>query len=90
MAQTDAINRQLVLAQRPKGEPTSDTLKLVESAVPSVGASEMLLRTEYLSLDPYMRGRMSDAPSYAAPVEVNGVMVGGTVARVVNSNLEGF
>lgn len=90
MAQTDAINRQLVLAQRPKGEPTRDTLKLVESAVPSVGAGEMLLRTEYLSLDPYMRGRMSDAPSYAAPVEVNGVMVGGTVARVVNSNLEGF
>jgi hypothetical protein len=50
----------------------------------------MLLRTEYLSLDPYMRGRMSDAPSYAAPVEVGAVMEGGTVAQVVTSHLEGY
>ncbi len=50
----------------------------------------MLLRTEYLSLDPYMRGRMSDAPSYAAPVEIGSVMVGGTVARVITSNVDGF
>jgi len=50
----------------------------------------MLLRTEYLSLDPYMRGRMSDAPSYAPPVEIGGVMVGGTVAQVIESNLDGF
>ena len=90
MAQTETVNRQLVLAERPKGEPTKDTLKLVEGAIPSMGAQQMLLRTEYLSLDPYMRGRMSDAPSYAAPVEVNGVMVGGTVAQVVSSNVDGF
>lgn len=50
----------------------------------------MLLRTEFLSLDPYMRGRMSDAASYATPVEIGAVMVGGTVARVVESNLDGF
>jgi len=50
----------------------------------------MLLRTEYLSLDPYMRGRMSDAPSYAAPVAIGDVMVGGTVAQVVTSHLDGF
>lgn len=90
MTQTATTNRQLVLALRPKGEPTKDTLTLTETAIPSVGTQQMLLRTEYLSLDPYMRGRMSDAPSYAAPVEIGGVMVGGTVARVVTSTIDGF
>lgn len=90
MTQTDTINRQWILAERPKGEPTAATLKLVETAVPVAGAGEMLLQTEFLSLDPYMRGRMSDAPSYAAPVEVGAVMVGGTVAKVVTSDIPGF
>ncbi|MDF3414582.1 NADP-dependent oxidoreductase [Sulfitobacter sp. M57] len=90
MTQTNDINRQLVLAERPKGEPTKDTLKLLKSDVPAAGDGQMLLRVEYLSLDPYMRGRMSDAPSYAAPVEINGVMEGGTVAQVVTSNIDGF
>lgn len=90
MTQTETTNRQHVLAERPKGEPTKATLRLTETSVPSAGAGQMLLRTEYLSLDPYMRGRMSDAPSYAAPVEIGGVMVGGTVARVVTSNIQGF
>jgi len=90
MAQTDTVNRQLVLATRPRGEPTSDTLTLVEGPIPVAGANQMLLRTEYLSLDPYMRGRMSDAPSYAAPVGIGDVMVGGTVARVVTSHVDGF
>lgn len=90
MAQTDRTNRQWVLAQRPKGEPTADTLRLVETAIPQPEAGQMLLRTEYLSLDPYMRGRMSDAPSYAAPVEIGAPMVGGTVSRVVTSNRDGF
>lgn len=90
MTQTDTTNRQMILAQRPKGEPNANTLRLVESPVPMPAAGQMLLRTEYLSLDPYMRGRMSDAPSYATPVEIGGVMVGGTVARVVTSNVEGF
>lgn len=90
MKQTDTVNRKLVLAQRPKGEPTKDTLKLVEEAIPTAADNQMLLRTEYLSLDPYMRGRMSDAPSYAAPVEIGDAMVGGTVAQVVTSNVEGF
>ncbi len=88
--QTNQTNRQLILAQRPKGAPTADTLKLVESPIPSPGEGELLLRTVYLSLDPYMRGRMSDAPSYAAPVPVGGVMMGGTVAVVVQSRLAGF
>tara|TARA_R110001592_G_scaffold357416_1_gene660476 strand:+ start:27852 stop:28901 length:1050 start_codon:yes stop_codon:yes gene_type:complete len=90
MTQTDTTNRQLVLAERPKGEPTKDTLTLIEGAIPVASDNQMLLRTEYLSLDPYMRGRMSDAPSYAAPVEIGEVMVGGTVAQVVNSNIDGF
>jgi len=90
MAQTNTKNRKLVLAERPRGEPTRDTLKLVESEVPKPGNNEILLRTEYLSLDPYMRGRMSDAPSYAAPVEIGDVMAGGTVAQVVASHVDGF
>ncbi|QXT38150.1 NADP-dependent oxidoreductase [Gymnodinialimonas ceratoperidinii] len=90
MPQTNTTNRQLVLAERPKGEPTNDTLNLIETEIPTAGDGQMLLRTTYLSLDPYMRGRMSDAPSYAAPVEIGGTMVGGTVAQVVTSNVEGF
>jgi NADPH-dependent curcumin reductase CurA len=90
MTQTDTTNRQLILAQRPKGAPDANTLRMIESPLPVPASGQMLLRTEYLSLDPYMRGRMSDAPSYAAPVEIGGVMVGGTVARVVTSNVEGF
>lgn len=90
MTQTMKTNRQLVLAKRPKGEPDADTLNLVETAVPQAGPGQMLLRTEYLSLDPYMRGRMSDAASYAAPVAIGGVMVGGTVAQVVSSHVDGF
>jgi NADPH-dependent curcumin reductase CurA len=90
MPQTEMTNRQLVLAQRPKGAPDDSTLRLVESPLPVPGDDQMLLRTQYLSLDPYMRGRMNDAPSYAAPVEVGGVMVGGTVAQVVASNIVGF
>jgi NADPH-dependent curcumin reductase len=90
MPQTDTTNRQLVLAERPKGEPTNATLRLTETSLPVAGPGQMLLRTEYLSLDPYMRGRMSDAPSYAAPVEIGGVMIGGTVAQVVTSHVEGF
>jgi NADPH-dependent curcumin reductase len=90
MTQTETTNRQILLTERPKGEPTAKTLRLKEADVPSIGNGQMLLRTVFLSLDPYMRGRMSDAPSYAAPVEIGGVMVGGTVARVVKSQLIGF
>ena len=90
MTQSDTTNRRFVLAKRPKGEPDDDTLRLETGEVPTPGASQMLLRNEYLSLDPYMRGRMSDAPSYAAPVEIGGVMVGGTVAEVMESDVEGF
>ena len=90
MPQTATQNRRFVLAERPKGEPTSATLRLETEAIPVPGAGQMLLRTEYLSLDPYMRGRMSDTPSYAAPVALGAVMEGGTVAQVVTSHATGF
>ncbi len=90
MPQTATQNRRFVLAERPRGEPTSATLRLETEAIPVPAAGQMLLRTEYLSLDPYMRGRMSDAPSYAAPVALGAVMEGGTVAQVVTSHAKGF
>jgi hypothetical protein len=78
-------NLQIRLASRPKGAPTLDDFRLERRPKPSPGEGEVLLRTQYLSLDPYMRGRMSDAESYAEPVPVGGVMVGGTVCVVEES-----
>jgi NADPH-dependent curcumin reductase CurA len=83
-------NRRIVLASRPVGAPTEANFRLETEKVPEPGEGQMLLRTMYLSLDPYMRGRMSDAPSYAPPVAVGGLMVGATVSRVEVSNLAGF
>ena len=90
MTQTATTNRKIILAKRPEGLPDENTLRIETAAVPEPGEGQMLLRTVYLSLDPYMRGRMSDAKSYADPVAIGGTMVGGTVGRVVQSNLEGF
>lgn len=90
MPQTNTQNRKYVLAERPKGEPTGKTLRLETEPLPIPGKGQMLLRNEYLSLDPYMRGRMSAAPSYAPPVEIGAVMIGGTVAEVVQSDVNGF
>ena len=87
---TQEQNRRIVLASRPVGAPNEDDFRLEAVSKPSPKEGEVLLHTEYLSLDPYMRGRMSDAASYANPVEVNDVMVGGTVARVVESNNADF
>jgi NADPH-dependent curcumin reductase CurA len=90
MPQTAEINRRIVLAERPRGLPDHNTLRLEETEVPPTGEGQMLLRTVYLSLDPYMRGRMNDAKSYATPVEIDGVMTGQVVAEVIHSNLDGF
>lgn len=90
MPQSTTQNRKFVLAERPKGAPNGNTLRLETEDLPIPAKGQMLLRNEYLSLDPYMRGRMSDAPSYAAPVEIGAVMVGGTVAQVVSSDVDGF
>jgi NADPH-dependent curcumin reductase CurA len=86
MTQKTNINRQMVLASRPFGEPTAENFTLIESEKPVPKAGEVLLRTVFLSLDPYMRGRMNDAKSYADPVALNAVMVGGSVCRVEVSN----
>ena len=72
--------KRIVLAARPVGEPKPSDFRLEECPVPTPGAGEVLLRTIWLSLDPYMRGRMSDGPSYAQPVPVGGVMEAGTVS----------
>jgi len=83
-------NRRIVLASRPEGEPVPENFRLDTAAVPQPGPDEVLLKTRYLSLDPYMRGRMSAARSYAKPLEPGDVMVGGTVSEVVASNVEGL
>ncbi|MBU2870705.1 NADP-dependent oxidoreductase [Colwellia sp. E2M01] len=88
MTQTTDTNRQMLLASRPVGAPTAENFNLVNSEKPIPKAGEVLVRTVFLSLDPYMRGRMSDADSYADPVGINEVMVGGSVCRVEESNYD--
>jgi NADPH-dependent curcumin reductase CurA len=82
--------KRIVLAARPVGEPKPSDFRFEEYMVPTPGPGEVLLRTIWLSLDPYMRGRMSDGPSYAAPVPIGGVMEGETVSEVTASNNPDF
>src|ERR1700730_11632314 len=81
--------KRIVLASRPVGEPKATDFRFEEYAAPTPGAGEVLLRTIWLSLDPYMRGRMSDGPSYAQPVPIGGVMEGGTVSEGIRSHKPG-
>ena len=85
LAAQPEVNRRIVLASRPSGQPAVDNFRLEETPVPEVGQGQILLRTRYLSLDPYMRGRMNAGKSYADRVELGEVMVGGTVSEVVAS-----
>jgi len=85
VAATPKKNRRIVLAKRPEGEPTPTDFRLEEAPIPALKDGEMLMQTVFLSLDPYMRARMSEGPSYAAATEIGEVMVGGTVSRVVAS-----
>ncbi|WP_106847770.1 NADP-dependent oxidoreductase [Blastococcus sp. Marseille-P5729] len=80
----------IVLARRPDGEPTHDDFRTETVSLAEPQDGEVLLQTLYLSLDPYMRGRMNDTKSYAAKVELGDPMVGGTVSRVLQSNAEGL
>jgi NADPH-dependent curcumin reductase len=79
------VNRQILLKSRPTGMPGLENFALVERPVPDPREGEVLMRTRFLSLDPYMRGRMSDAKSYAKPAELGQPMVGGTVGEIIVS-----
>jgi NADPH-dependent curcumin reductase CurA len=83
--QSPATNRQFVLESRPTGLPTEANFKLIDTPIPALNDGEFLAHARYLSVDPYMRGRISGMKSYAAPVEIGQVMVGGGVAEVVES-----
>ncbi|MGH9140524.1 MAG: NADP-dependent oxidoreductase, partial [Vicinamibacterales bacterium] len=85
-----AMNRQVRLQSRPIGEPTTGNFEIHDAPVPAAADGEVLRRTIYLSLDPYMRGRMSDAPSYATPVKIGDPMGGHTVSEVIESRHPGF
>ncbi len=81
---------QIRLAQRPVGPPDESTFETVTETLPDLQDGDVLLAVRYLSLDPYMRGRLSDAKSYADPVEIGDVIVGGTVAEVLESRYDGL
>jgi NADPH-dependent curcumin reductase len=78
--------RQIVLAARPNGKPRLTDFRLEETAVPTPSPGQILLGVQYLSLDPYMRGRMDDRKSYAKPLQIGDVMIGEAVAQVIASN----
>lgn len=90
MTVTDGVNRRIVLARRPEGEPRPSDFRIEESALEAPSSDELGLETIYLSLDPYMRGRLSDAPSYDPPVAIGEVIVGATVSRVTSTNSADF
>lgn len=84
------MNRQITLAARPVGYPKTSDFNLVEAAMPTPGEGEVLVKTLYLSVDPYMRGRINQAKSYAANVQIGAVMVGGVIAEVAASKHADF
>src|SRR3954467_7850236 len=83
---THMRNLQVLLASRPRGPVTEHNFRFVEAAIPSPKQGEVLVRNLYLSLDPYMRMRMDEGKSYAPPVQLGEVMVGGTIGEVLESN----
>ncbi|MFZ4288891.1 NADP-dependent oxidoreductase [Variovorax sp. HJSM1_2] len=85
-----AQNKQILLDNRPQGEATVSNFKLVTVETPALQDGQVLVRHHYLSLDPYMRGRMNDSKSYAAPQALGTPMIGGTVGEVIESRNERF
>lgn len=79
------MNRKIILKSRPVGLPTASNFELIEASVPAIQEGELLLKSKFISVDPYMRGRMSDAKSYVAPFEIGKPMAGGVVAEVIES-----
>ena len=84
------MNQRIVLASRPTGKPSVENFRIEDTPIPTIGDGQILLKTKYLSLDPYMRGRMNAGESYAARVELDDVMVGGTVSEVVETRNNAF
>lgn len=84
------MNKTIVLEKRPIGKPQISDFKFIDVVIPQLSKGEMLLKTTYVSVDPYLRGRMIDAKSYAAPFQLNEVITSGVVAEVVESNVDGF
>jgi NADPH-dependent curcumin reductase CurA len=84
------VNQRIVLAARPQGEARAEHFRLEQAELPPLAEGQVLVRHHYLSLDPYMRMRMNDAKSYAAPQAIGAVMIGGTVGEVVESRHAGY
>ena len=84
------INKKFTLAKRPIGMPADDCWDLVESEIPDLLENQILIEVIYLSVDPYMRGRMNDMKSYAEPVKIGGIMVGESVGKVIQSRSEKY
>ena len=84
------VNKQLLLDKRPTGMPGDDCWKLNEEIISSIGSNEIIIEVKYLSIDPYMRGRMNDSKSYAAPAKIGEPMTGETAGVVVESNSDLF
>jgi NADPH-dependent curcumin reductase CurA len=82
---SDLLRRSVVLKRRPSGEPKPDDFEVVETTVPEPGPGEVVTRTLFLSIDPYMRGRLSDRKSYATPVQIGETMTGENIGEVVAS-----
>jgi NADPH-dependent curcumin reductase len=87
---TEGVNRQIILVSRPYGEPSPENFKLGEAPIPAIAEGQMLLKAKYLSLDPYMRGRMSDAKSYVPPFAIGEPLGGQTVSEIVASKNPSF
>lgn len=90
MTTVTAVNKQWRLKERPIGEPNADTWDYTETEVPTITDGQLLIKIEYISVDPAMRGWLNDAKSYIAPVKIGDVMRAGTVGRVVESKRDGF
>jgi NADPH-dependent curcumin reductase CurA len=84
------INRQIILVKRPRGWPDESCFNILYSTMPAPAKGQVLIKTKYISVDPYMRGRMNDRKSYAPPFQLNEVVIGGVVAEVVESRSDNF
>ena len=87
---SEQVNRKILLVSRPTGVPTLDNFEIADAEMPQPGEGEVLVRTLYLSVDPYMRGRMNDRKTYVEPFALNEVVTGGVVGEVVESRAEGL